>query len=109
MTNFMILTQNFLGGTESNHEIRQPSSWCPNQDFKTGPPENRTGVAKTREGKSYRGSITSMWLTVAASRRKYKSFVAFLWLEPPKDENKQYLLLSSQLKFVQAYRQLMCA
>ena len=30
-----------------------PDSWCPSQDFKTGPPpENRTGVAKIREGKA---------------------------------------------------------
>lgn len=47
MTNFMILTQTFLGGTESNHEIRQPRQPVSKPGF-----QNRTGVAKTREGKA---------------------------------------------------------
>jgi len=110
MKNFMTLTQNFLGGTESNHEIRQPRQLVSKSRF-----QNRTVSRKqNRSGENSRGtsdwsSITSMWLTVAASRRQSKYLVAFLWLKPPTDENKHYLHLYPQLKFVQTYHHLMCA
>jgi hypothetical protein len=70
MTNFMKLTQNFLGETESNHEILQPrqlvskpgfQNWTASRKWK------RSGENSRR--KSDRSSITSMWLTLAASMR----------------------------------------
>jgi hypothetical protein len=49
----MILIQNFLGELRVIMKFVSPDSWCPNQDFKTGPsPESRTGVEKTREEKA---------------------------------------------------------
>ena len=91
----MILAHNFLGGTESNLEIRQPRQLVYKPRF-----QNRTAFRKHNRsgvnsgGTSDRSSIPSTWLTVAASRRQSKYLVAFLWLKPPKDKNKHDLQLS---------------
>ena len=46
----------FLGGGDDNHEIRQPRELVSKPGFqkkkKVPPPENRTGVAITEEGKA---------------------------------------------------------
>jgi hypothetical protein len=70
MTHFMILTQNFLGGSESNHEIRQPRQLVSKPGFKTrtaSRKQNRNG--ENSRGKNDRASTNSMWLNVDASRR----------------------------------------
>lgn len=106
MRNFMILTHNFLGGTESNREIRQPRELVSKPRFQNrtaSRKQNRSGVNST--GTSDRSSIPSVWLTVAARRRSSKYLVAFLWLKPPTDENEHYLQLSPQLQLAQTLRQ----